>query len=82
MKARYATRIRAGIAQARQVQALLDGINLDPTTAVAQHLVWAVQLLARPVGSALQERAYLRTRDTAHRKSKPQPRVASTGDES
>lgn len=75
IRARHARQIRAGIVRARWVQEMYDAINLNPSTLAAFALATVVRrYTSNPTAStALENRAYMRTRLRAHRS----PRVGS-----
>lgn len=62
MRARHARQIRAGIARARLVREIFDAMILDPTTLGALALANVVSRLTDEDTTALETRAYLRTR--------------------
>lgn len=70
MRARHARQIRAGIVRARWVQEMYDAINLNPSTLAAFVLATVVRRYTSDPGSstALENRAYLRTRLRARRR--------------
>lgn len=70
MKTKYARQIRDGIARARHVQELLDGINLNPTTLGAYALGMVLIRVTNAQTPALEQRAYLHTRSAVHERER------------